>query len=507
MDIENLQAKVKSLISEMKACGNLPALSENVRDISKVARMKNTCAVDLASVIMRDPGLSSNILAEANSSYYSARYPIKTITMAVTFLGFERIYAIALGLSLFNQTMKSAKTQKLSHLYASCYLSGTFAMSFAREMNHPQSEEIFVAGLLYRLPWIALANTFPQKFQEMEKLIRANGFTYDKACLKVFDVEYKELCLGLVDQYNLPPNVADVILEKPEVGGSLTALIREAGNISNMLFGDKLGGSDAISEVNQRMTELFRKDFSLADFIKKTCNSDPNMTRFFRLDRADVDMMVNALEWGKGNPVLITSRMAYDEQPEGKTLPENEDPEKLIGHFLTELIMGCRKNTDINQMLMMAQEALYKCLKSPEVFTCFFNRQKTILSGRFYVGNRLDLSAEDFFINVNHNDSPVIIALENKVQGFWEISSNESLHLPALKRHLSLKSAIFSPVTVLGKVIGVYFVGRTNDTPFNDREKLWLEQIATYISTAFESSRKSSADFMAQESSEPAQIN
>lgn len=496
MDVENLQAKVKSLIAEMKACGNLPALSENVRDISKVAKMKNTCAIDLASVIMRDPGLSSNILAEANSSYYSARYPIKTITMAVTFLGFDRVYSIALGLSLFNQTMKSAKSQQLSHLYASSYFSGSFAMSFAREMNHPNSEEIFVAGLLYRLPWIALANTFPQKFQEMEKLVRS-GFSYDKACLKVFDVEYKELCLGLIEQYKLPPNVADVIMEKPEVASPIAAVIREAGNISNMLFGDKLGGSDAILEVNQRMGEVFRKDFSLSDFIKKTCNTDPNMTRFFKLDKADVDMMVNALEWGKGNPVLITSRMSYNEQPEGKSVQESEDPERLIGHFLTELAMGCRKNTDINQMLMMAQEALYKCLKSPEVFTCFLNRQKTILSGRFYVGNRLDLSAEDFFINVHHNDSPIIIAMQNKAQGFWEISSNESLHVPALKRHLSLKSAIFASLIVMEKVIGLYFVGRTNDTPFNDREKLWLDQIASYISMAFEASRKSSSDFLA----------
>ncbi|OGV31932.1 MAG: hypothetical protein A2020_14305 [Lentisphaerae bacterium GWF2_45_14] len=498
--MNNLQNKAKSLISEMRSCGNLPALSENVRDISKVARMKNTCAIDLASVIMRDPGLSSNILAEANSSYYSARYPIKTITMAVTFLGFERVYSIALGLSLFNQTMKSAKSQKLSHLYASSYFSGTFAMSFARGMNHPQSEEIFVAGLLFRLPWIALANTFPQKFQEMEKLIRTNSFSYDKACLKVFDVEYQELCLGLVEIYHLPPNVADVILGKPEIGGQIATIIREAGNISNMLFGDKLGGAEAISEVNQRMTDLFKRNFSLPDFIKETCNTDPNMTRFFKLDKSDVDMMVNALEWGKGNPVLITARMSYDAQPEAKNVQENEDPERLVGHFLTELIMGCRKNTDLNQMLMMAQEALYKCLKSPEVFTCFFNRQKTILSGRFYVGNRMDLSAEDFFINVNHSDSPVIISLQTQKQGCWEILSNQSLHLPALKRHLNLKSAIFSPVMVLGKAIGLYFVGRTNDTPFNDREKLWLEQIVSYISTAFETSRKTSSEFMSQES-------
>jgi len=105
---------------------------------------------------------------------------------------------------------------------------------------------------------------------------------------------------------------------------------------------------------------------------------------------------------------------------------------------------------------------------------------------------------------VNHSDSPIIISMQNKTQGCWEVSSNESLHVPAIKRHLTLKSAIFSPLIVQGKSIGIYFVGRTNDAPFNDREKLWLEQIAAYISSAFESSRKSSSDFMAQEGADSA---
>ena len=52
--------------------------------------------------------------------------------------------------------MKTAKTQQLEQLYASSYFSGAFASSLAAKNKADNPEEIFVAGLLYRLPWLAL---------------------------------------------------------------------------------------------------------------------------------------------------------------------------------------------------------------------------------------------------------------------------------------------------------------------------------------------------------------
>jgi HD-like signal output (HDOD) protein len=101
-------SKTLQLLEEMRSKGNLPAINENVQAITQITRQSHTRAVDLASVIMRDCGLTSNILATANSVLYRPRYPIKTVTYAVTFLGFEKVRTMALGLSIFNQAMKTA---------------------------------------------------------------------------------------------------------------------------------------------------------------------------------------------------------------------------------------------------------------------------------------------------------------------------------------------------------------------------------------------------------------
>ncbi|RLC29143.1 hypothetical protein DRH13_06165, partial [Candidatus Woesebacteria bacterium] len=317
----NAGLKAEKLIKQMRAKGSLPAISENVQNISQITSQSDTCSSDIATVIMRDAGLTSNILATANSIYYSPRYPIKTITYAVTFLGFERVRALALGLSMFKQTMKTAKTQQLAQLYASSYFSGAFAMSLAKKKKYANPEEIFIAGLLYRLPWLAMANTFPKRFKDMEKLIVQKQFSHNKACQQVFDVKYDEICKSLVNIYNLPDKVAKVLREDIEVNDPVVNLVRESGHLSNMLFGDGLGGEKAMKEKEKRIKKLLKTEhFSISDFIKDTCEQDANISKFFNMEKDDVEMMVKALEWGKGNPAQIAAKIPF-----GDALIEEEE--------------------------------------------------------------------------------------------------------------------------------------------------------------------------------------
>ncbi|MGA9177633.1 MAG: HDOD domain-containing protein [Desulfobacterales bacterium] len=480
--------KTQELIEEMRSKGNLPAINENVQAITQITHQSHTRAVDLATVIMRDCGLTSNILATANSVMYRPRYPIKTVTYAVTFLGFEKVRSLALGLSMFNQTMKTAKTQQLGQLYASSYFSGAFASSLAAKNKADNPEEIFVAGLLYRLPWLALANTFPNKFKEMEKLISDKNISNNNACKQVFGVEYDEICNALTNIYNLPDKVAKVLRNDDDVSDPLIALIRESGHISNMLFSNNLGGEKAMEKTEARIKKILgNNEFNISDFIKDTCEQDANVARFFNLEKDDVDMMVKALEWGKGNPAQIAGKVTFGDALTEEEKPE--DPDSLIGQFLTDLMIACRKRTEINQVLMLAQEALYRCLVGTEIFTAFFNKSKTMMTGRFYAGKDSRLKAEDFKISMIDNNSPIVTSINNKETAVFNLTER-SFQISLLKNHSHFKTAMISPIMTKDLVIGVYFVARANDIPFSEKEIAWFEQIVIYVGQAFENSKK-----------------
>jgi len=480
--------KTQELIEEMRSKGNLPAINENVQAITQITHQSHTRAVDLATVIMRDCGLTSNILATANSVMYRPRYPIKTVTYAVTFLGFEKVRSLALGLSMFNQTMKTAKTQQLGQLYASSYFSGAFASSLAAKNKADNPEEIFVAGLLYRLPWLALANTFPKKFKEMEKLISDKNISNNNACKQVFGVEYDEICNALTNIYNLPDKVAKVLRNDDDASDPLIALIRESGHISNMLFSNNLGGEKAMEKTEARIKKILgNNEFNISDFIKDTCEQDANVARFFNLEKDDVDMMVKALEWGKGNPAQIAGKVSFGDALTEEEKPE--DPDSLIGQFLTDLMIACRKSTEINQVLMLAQEALYRCLVGTEIFTAFFNKSKTMMTGRFYAGKDTRLKAEDFKISMIDNNSPIVKSINNKETAVFNLTER-SFQISLLKNHSHFKTAMISPIMTKDLVIGVYFVARANDIPFSEKEIAWFEQIVIYVGQAFENSKK-----------------
>lgn len=480
--------KTQELIEEMRSKGNLPAINENVQAITQITHQSHTRAVDLATVIMRDCGLTSNILATANSVMYRPRYPIKTVTYAVTFLGFEKVRSLALGLSMFNQTMKTAKTQQLGQLYASSYFSGAFASSLAAKNKADNPEEIFVAGLLYRLPWLALANTFPKKFKEMEKLISDKNISNNNACKQVFGVEYDEICNALTNIYNLPDKVAKVLRNDDDASDPLIALIRESGHISNMLFSNNLGGEKAMGKTEARIKKILgNNEFNISDFIKDTCEQDANVARFFNLEKDDVDMMVKALEWGKGNPAQIAGKVTFGDALTEEEKPE--DPDSLIGQFLTDLMIACRKSTEINQVLMLAQEALYRCLVGTEIFTAFFNKSKTMMTGRFYAGKDTRLKAEDFKISMIDNNSPIVKSINNKETAVFNLTER-SFQISLLKNHSHFKTAMISPIMTKDLVIGVYFVARANDIPFSEKEIAWFEQIVIYVGQAFENSKK-----------------
>ena len=245
--------KLRHLIDEMQNKGSLPAISQNVRDITSITHNSDTCATDLATVILRDCGLTSNILATANSIMYSPRYPLKTVSYAVAFLGFEKIHSIALGLSIFKQTMQTVKAQQLANLYVSSYFSGLFAMSLAKKTNYDNPEEIFIAGLLYRLPWLALANTFPEEFKEMENMIVEEKTPNNEACRKVFGVRYDDIFKGLIKIYNLPDKIVEVLRNDVGLKNPLVSLVRDSCHISNMLFGTNLGGKESIEKMEIRI--------------------------------------------------------------------------------------------------------------------------------------------------------------------------------------------------------------------------------------------------------------
>ncbi len=481
----NQDAKIKIIIDKMKQKGSLPALSENTKDLSRLTQSLSSCASDLASVIMRDCGLTTSILVTVNSSYYSPQYPIKTVSTAVTLLGFEKIRALALGMSIFQSTAKSITKPELRTLYANSYFSGSMSMQLAREFEYSNPEEIFIAGLLHKLPILALTNTFPKKFAKLESLMKIKNISFEKAVLEIFDISYSKLSKNIHSLFNLPGKVTEILENKITDSDPLKSLVNSAGVFSDMLFGMAPGGKEAMEKEEENIKKVLKQDFKFQEFMKTTCENDKNIMNFFNLEPDDIEIMVNVLKWGKIPPAQIVSKLAFGDALEEVT-KKKDDPEKLIGHFLTELSLAFRRNYDINQILMLAQEAIFNCVVEADVFIAFVNRKDNFVNGKFYTGPNLLIKAPNFKINLNRNQSAIIKTVEEGVNKNWKFGeSSLGLSVSLIKR-LQCKHALILPIKVQNRTVGVYFISRRNiSLTFSELEETWIEQIIAHVEKIF----------------------
>ena len=246
--------QAERIVQNLRKQGNLPAYSDNVKSICQTSDNDSANVRDLSKIIMRDAGLTTNVLSTINSALYGLKFPVKTVTASVNLLGFEKVRALALGLTLFQETIPNKKDQKLLGLYASSYFSGSFSMALAQEIKFKAPEEVFVAGLLNQLPLMSLANSFPEEFQEMEALTN-EGVAQDVACSKAFRTSYAAICQAVTSMYNLKGKAAEIV-SQTNPNDELSQLVKCAGKISSMLFNQLDESTNLFSDIEKEIKSI-----------------------------------------------------------------------------------------------------------------------------------------------------------------------------------------------------------------------------------------------------------
>jgi len=478
--------RVANMIGEMRRMGHLPALERNVAEICRLAQSSETQTADLTAIVMRDAALTSNILSVANSAAYRPRDPIKTISSAVIMLGFEKVRALALGLALFRQSRESARGRELYRLYTCAYFSGSVAMALARQARHPNPEEAFVAGLLHQLPRMLLANSFPEQYAELDKLVNKDRLAPDRACERVFGLTFTDITHGIAEFWNIPESIKSTFTQVDCGVASTISLVNLAAIIADMLFGNAPSCAEAMGRAEKKMKEMLKvEDFPLCRFLIFCVEADDNISRFFNLSRSDIEMMYKIAEWGKVSSAEIAANLtmgpAFHEAVE---LPA--DPRILIGHFLAELMVQVRRKARINDVLMIAQEAIYRCLNPSCVFTAFVDARRLNVVGRLYAGHALGIQAGEYRFNLMDREALAVKCMETGQAGQGRAKTDRILPQSDIIQKLKLEYALIAPVCVRGRAIAQYFVGRSSNQEFTPDEQMWLEAIAGHVAIAVE---------------------
>jgi HD-like signal output (HDOD) protein len=442
-----------------------------------------TCTSDLTAVILRDCALTTNVIATANSALYRVGDPIKTVSASIVALGFERIRSLAIGLGIVKQISDSAQNRNLYRLFAGAYFAGMFATALGKRLKKENAEELFVMGILSGLPRLLLANAYPDRYAAMEEKVITGHSTLNAACLDTFGVSYQELAAEVAQFWKIPPSMVSV-LKGDDNSSAMVAVVKEACQISDMMFGNVTGGAEAMASSEKRMkTLLHSPDFQLAEFIGQTCLADQNAARFFKLAPKDVEMMVRIVEWGKVNPAEVAKTLTFGAANKELKETAQEDPALVIGQILTDLTMCVRRGMDINRILLTAMEGIFRCIRPTCVLVAFTNTNTHTLNGRFFLGSGITTSAETFQVSLEQDSSVMAKCLTNR--RLRSASVSHDAPIPFLQR-LNLDYLLLLPIVVQGNSIGLYIIARDTPVPFTKQEESWAEAIVEHVAMTFE---------------------
>jgi HD-like signal output (HDOD) protein len=475
------------ILSEMLQKGTLRALDRNVVDVCTITENTDSSSADLSAVIMRDAALSANLIATANSVSYAGVETVRTISAAVLRLGFEKIRALALGLTIFKMAGQGARTPDLYRMYAGSYFAGSLAMELLRRKGQSNAEEGFVAGLLLQVPRLLLANTFPQQYKETERLLASEDLSFEAACQRVFGVEFSVIRRAVLAHWHLQDELPTPSREQEADKEMRARLIDEAGQLADMVFGNAGGGEQRLAEAEKRIAGLLGQgSFSAGDLIRETAERDENMSRFFKLTPRDVEMMVKIVQWGRVSAAQIAASLTLGSAQQQLDEP-GEAPEIAIGNYLTEMMKLCRRGADVNHLLLMAQEAAFRCARPDHVILALLDPAQTVLRGRFHAGAHGKIAPSVLTVEMVRRDSPLVQCLLSRTG--WRGPVSPDVWGKELLEETRARHAVIAPILAHDKPIGLQLLTRSDDDPFSKQEQAWLEAIAGNLGVGFERQR------------------
>jgi HD-like signal output (HDOD) protein/signal transduction histidine kinase len=190
----------------------LPAMPQILIKLIEHLQADDAGMPELAALIAKDAGMTSKILAVANSSAYHRNSRAVGLEQSLVSLGTDMIKTLVISESVF-QTFNSfphSGSTDLRAFWKSSLTTAVIARDIARQLEYPHVEEAYLAGLLHNVGRLALLATAPKEY--------AFNFTArddEDLCAveqRTLQITHAEAGAWLIERWNLDSFLADSVL-------------------------------------------------------------------------------------------------------------------------------------------------------------------------------------------------------------------------------------------------------------------------------------------------------
>jgi len=183
----------------------LPEIPSIAYELQEVIENPMSSAEHIAQVVSKSPSLTAVLLRIVNSSFFCLPSKISTVSHAVSLIGTQEISVLALGISVFSIFKNIPKeTIDMHSFIGHSLLCGLLSRVFAAHKNVPQTEQLFVSGLLHDLGRLILYIYFPDESRNVLARSRNSNKLLHEEEKEYLGCDHAQLGVQLMKQWNLP---------------------------------------------------------------------------------------------------------------------------------------------------------------------------------------------------------------------------------------------------------------------------------------------------------------
>ncbi len=181
-----------------------------VFQLQELLYSQTSTAEEIGLLIGHDPALTARILRLANSSFYSFPAQINTVSRAVTIVGTNEIYNLALATAAVNTFRGvNSKIIDMPKFWHHSVYTGLFARNLLTQIGNRSTEAVFVAGLLHNIGLLVLLEQYPEKVNDVT-VLESNLPTWEKE-QQLLNFRLSEVSGDLLKDWNLPDSLYEPI--------------------------------------------------------------------------------------------------------------------------------------------------------------------------------------------------------------------------------------------------------------------------------------------------------
>jgi HD-like signal output (HDOD) protein len=446
---------LETCVDRILSSEGVPPFCKHANDVMLKTLDSEGKGMELARLILKDLGLTSQILRLANSAMYNrSGRPILSVAHAIILLGWDRVRNMVSTVRFIEHFVE--RSAGLRELMLLSVLTAVHCREMAVATGFPRPDEAYICGLFSNLGEILIACHYPMEYAFILLAMQKEKIPHGAACLRVFNFTWDDVGLRVATGWNMPSRVRRSLAGAEPDGPVMDRSVA------------------SLADYSRELTHALYREGAGIDSVHLHCIVDAEGQRALVSVR-DLYRIVDS--------AVLETETTFTALgvPAGRLRLEHQ-AERARSILATFQVFDSARMTELNQ----AVDSAARTLRQPNLELTSFvtglldavrdagfdrvvfglvNEVHTIIRGRLASGDGSDDLLSRFQFPMDPSEGPMLAALERRTDVLVDRDRDNRYESSLLVA--SLKPAAFAlfPIIVDGQPAGCLYADRLTPSP------------------------------------------